>query len=178
MTIETKIQDNFLDKTTFDNMQKFMLSFNFPWFMTSFLTEKEHLQNGLYYSSNSDHLQFTHVFYNNYGATSQYFESIILPILNKIKPISLIKVKANLITKTNQRVIFNYHHDVELHDNVPITTGIFYINTNNGKTMFDDGTEIDSVANRFLSFDADISHTGTTCTDEKCRCLINFNYII
>jgi hypothetical protein len=55
-------------------------------------------------------------------------------------------------------------------------TAIYYLNTNNGATRFEDGTEISSVENRFVVFDSDNSHTAVSCTDQKARFLINFNY--
>ncbi len=55
-------------------------------------------------------------------------------------------------------------------------TSIFYVNTNNGYTKFEDGTIVESVANRMVIFPANIKHTGTTCSDEKRRVVINFNY--
>ena len=57
-----------------------------------------------------------------------------------------------------------------------LTTSIFYINTNNGYTIFEDGTKVESVANRLLTFPTNMKHTGTSCTDEKTRIVINFNY--
>ena len=56
------------------------------------------------------------------------------------------------------------------------TTSIFYVNTNDGYTLFEDGTKVESVANRMLSFPANMRHTGTTCTDQQIRIVINFNY--
>ena len=56
------------------------------------------------------------------------------------------------------------------------TTSIFYINTNDGYTKFEDGTKIESIANRMITFPANINHTGTSCTDEQTRVVINFNY--
>ena len=57
----------------------------------------------------------------------------------------------------------------------PFTKPIFF-NTNNGYTKFEDGTIIESIANRFVSFPAELRHTGTTCTDKNTRIVINFNY--
>ena len=45
-------------------------------------------------------------------------------------------------------------------------------------TKFEDGTKVESVANRFVTFPANIKHTGSTCRDEKTRDVINFNYLI
>ena len=101
-----------------------------------------------------DQFQFSHLFYTDNLPTSPLFNELS-PILLKINAISLLRVNANL----NQR------------------TAVFYLNTNNGYTLFEDGTKIESVENRFVSFKTSILHTGSTCTNSNRRVLINFNYI-
>ena len=54
--------------------------------------------------------------------------------------------------------------------------GIFYLNTNNGYTEFEDGSKVESVANRFVSFTGDLIHRGVSQTDTKARVVINLNY--
>ena len=80
-----------------------------------------------------------------------------------------------------------YNHENEFHVDGPSlseeklkqsSTSIFYVNTNNGYTKFEDGTKVESVANRMVTFPANMKHTGTSCTDEKIRVVINFNYFI
>ncbi len=56
-------------------------------------------------------------------------------------------------------------------------TAIFYMNTNNGYTYFEDGTKVESVENRLVVFPSYFSHAGATCTDEQRRVVININYI-
>jgi hypothetical protein len=51
------------------------------------------------------------------------------------------------------------------------------VNTNNGYTKFEDGTKVECVANRLLTFPTNIKHCGASCTDEKTRVVINFNYL-
>ena len=59
-----------------------------------------------------------------------------------------------------------------------IYTAIFYINSNNGYTIFKDTKEkVKSVPNRLLKFDTRMKHSGVSSTDEKRRVVINFNYI-
>ena len=53
---------------------------------------------------------------------------------------------------------------------------LLYMNTNNGKTIFEDGEEVDSVENRMVIFPASRMHAGTTHTDAMYRCVINFNW--
>ncbi len=58
-------------------------------------------------------------------------------------------------------------------------TAIFYINTNNGKTLIKENNkikEISSLENRVVIFDGRLKHAGTTCTDAKNRIVINLNY--
>ena len=60
-----------------------------------------------------------------------------------------------------------------------INTSIFYLNTNNGITIFEDTKEeVESVSNRMITFPGYLKHTGTTPTDKDVphRILINFNY--
>ena len=59
-----------------------------------------------------------------------------------------------------------------------IKTAIFYCNTNDGYSLFKDGTKVKSIKNRIVIFNNDIYHTGTTCTNEKIRSVINFNFIL
>ena len=56
-------------------------------------------------------------------------------------------------------------------------TGIFYVNDNNGYTKFKNGEISTSEKNKFIEFNSTNSHTGSSCTDENIRIIINFNYI-
>jgi hypothetical protein len=65
------------------------------------------------------------------------------------------------------------HRDYD-HEN--LTTAIYYVNSNNGYTKFKSGEEIKSLENRLIVFKCNLLHSGTTCTDEKRRVVINFNF--
>ena len=97
----------------------------------------------------------------------------------KLKPSASIRVKANLLTRTDEILQNAFHSDFDKHkknyDNVK--TAIFYLNTNNGKTIFEDGTRVESIANRLVTFDSNVNHTGTTCTDKIFRSVINVVYV-
>ena len=58
-------------------------------------------------------------------------------------------------------------------------TAIFYLNTNNGYTKFQDNTiqDVNSVANRLITFDGSLQHAGCSCTDQNVRVVLNINYI-
>ena len=69
------------------------------------------------------------------------------------------------------------HHDNHIDMAFPHKGGIFYITSNNGFTVLEDGTEIASVSNRLLLFNPSEPHHSTSCTDVKRRVNINFNYL-
>ena len=51
------------------------------------------------------------------------------------------------------------------------------MNTNDGYTLFEDGTKVESVMNRLVTFPYTMKHAGTTCTNSPFRMVINFNYV-
>ena len=164
-----KIIDNFLSK---ENHEKIFLTFinnNFPWFYCSGVNFK-----------NDGYYQFTHTFYRECSYSSDY-SFLITPLIDKIKPLSLIKIKANLTVGTKEFIEYPLHYDlISLKENIPlpfVKNAAYYVNTNDGYTHFENNEKIDSIANRIVIFDNDILHGSTNCTDENCRLVININYI-
>ena len=84
----------------------------------------------------------------------------------------LIRIKANCNPRSDRIIKHGFHIDTT----TKCTTAIFYVNSNNGYTEFEDGTKVESIENRFVTFPSHLQHTGTTCTDQKRRIVINFNY--
>ena len=164
MASEVQVYDNFLSETDLNKLEKLLLTpETFPYYFNS---GKVLEGDGF--------VQFTHKFYSDDNITSDFFENL-KPILEKLNVISLIRIKSNLQIKDTEIRTTPMHHDVD----DPIEnqkTGIFYMNTNNGKTIFEDGEQIDSVRNRMIIFPASKRNTGTTHIDTTYRCLINFNW--
>jgi len=163
-----KIEDNFLKQEEFDKIQKLMGEPSpFPWFYA----------DRIVFEDDVDKFQFIHAFYDNHMPMSP-FSNELDSIINIIQPFSIVKIRAKLLTRTPEIVESTFHVDIPLSEEKlkQWTTSIFYINTNNGYTKFEDGTIVESVANRMLSFPANMKHCGTSCTDERRRIVINFNY--
>ena len=97
--------------------------------------------------------------------------NLVSPIINKkeLRIISLIRIKANLLPRRDRIIKHGFHVDMEF----PCTTAIYYANTCDGYTEFEDGTIVESVQNRFVTFPSSMKHTGTTCTDNKSQNLLN-----
>ena len=54
---------------------------------------------------------------------------------------------------------------------------IYYVNSNNGYTLFKASKKkVESVENRLVIFPTNLEHCGVSCTDNKQRIVINFNY--
>ena len=90
----------------------------------------------------------------------------------------LIKAKANITGCTDAVQMYGYHIDVNADLAKLSKTAIFYLNTNNGFTQFeDDGEQVPSIENSLVIFNSLDKHSGTSCTDHKYRAVINFNFI-
>ena len=164
MTDEIQIYDDYLASQELDNLQNlFFNNTDFPYFFNNHKVDQ-----------GDGFSQFTHQFYINNTINSNFYNYLSC-ILDKIDPLAIIGIKANLQMKTKEIKTTPMHQDyANTLDNQK--TGIFYVNTNNGKTVFDDGQEISSVANRLIIFPAKKYHAGTTHTDVDYRCVINLNW--
>ena len=163
-----EIEDNFLEQNEFDELQTFMMSNEFAWFFCDIID----------YNRGPGEFQFFHMFYFSHAPQSPFCEQL-RPILIALNPLAIWRIKANLLTRTHDIVENTFHIDIGDLSEEKLkqwTTAVFYVNTNNGYTKFEDGTKIESVANRMVIFPSNLKHTGTSCTDDKARIVINFDY--
>ena len=161
-----KIIDNFLPKTDFEVIQQFLLGDNFSWnLLPSIANNKQGL----------DQYQFVHTFFDISQPSLQNYSNFLTPLFSKLQAKYILRVKANLRPRTTQGVLSDYHVDMSLNQQ----TAIYYLNTNNGYTKFQDNTlqDVPSVANRLLTFYGGLKHCGASCTDQNTRILLNINYI-
>jgi hypothetical protein len=148
-----KVIDNFLPSYQFKQLQSHLMGDEIPWFYKDEICEPG---DGFY--------QFCCGFNFDFP--------LIQPCLSLLGVNKLFRLKANL----NPRTVFHrnggYHTDGYPH----ITTSILYINTCNGYTKVKGCGRVDCRENRIVIFDSDIEHAGFTCTDEKRKIVINFNW--
>ena len=156
-----KIIENCISKNDLQNIRDMFYSNTFAWY----------LQLGVN-TIGDGYTQFCHTFYSNFNQNSQNFITL-KPIIDLLNPLSIIRVKANLLTKTDKIIKHGLHTDQDFKCN----TAIFYLNTNNGFTEFEDGNKVLSEENKLVIFDNFLKHTGTSCTDKNERIVINFNYV-
>lgn len=157
--MKTQVIDDFVNVDYFEKIQEHFLGGSIPWTF----------QNGVVVPNDGKY-QFIHLMYTEYAPRSPYFE-FVEPIFRDLGAASIIRCKANLLPRGNEIVQNDFHTDYN-----NCVTAILYVNSNNGYTLFKNGDKIESVANRLVVFDSNLEHTGTNCTDEPCRVVINFNY--
>ena len=161
-----EVIDDFLNPQDYGLIRDTLLGGNFPWFYTNLKVRGA--EDSLY------NMQFTHMFVTNNAPQSDFLD-VVNPLIIQLRPVSVIRIKANLTPPTP--TIYHYGmHVAILEQQMPAKTAVYYVNDNNGLTVFEDGREVNSVANRLVIFDASMRHTGTSCTDVKQRCVINLNF--
>ena len=157
-----KIVDNFLPQDYFEYLQKMMLDHNFPWLYNAEVANRGEV---------NDHFYFTHNLFDNYKPTSSIFEEFI-PFFKQLEMNALIRARGLLYTNQGRQIAHEKHTDY----NFPHKTVVFYMNTNNGYTEFEDGTKVESVENRIVFFDGSRLHNSSTCTDQKIIVVVSLNY--
>jgi len=163
------IFDNFLEDKKFLRIFDAMKSQAFPWQMTKILndTPENELTN----------IQMAHMFYDMFSPEDESIQ-LLYPLIEVLDPIAILKIKANVLTKTDTIIEHGLHNDIENRIDCPfIKTSIYYMNTCNGYTKFKDGSKVDSIQNRFVVFPNSWEHTGSTTTNSPFRMVININYI-
>ena len=160
-----KVIDNFLDEEYFDSLAAlFTDNKRLPWGFVKDISEPTVVQANLFY--------MVHMFYE-YNAPSSPFYGELIPLLEKLEARCLVRIKGNLYPNTERL------HEHPMHTDFPYSHSgaILSLNTCDGYTKLEDGTKIESVANRILLFDASEKHCSTTTTNVFARFNININYI-
>lgn len=167
---EIEIFDNFLEEEYFNQLKSLFLNPYFPWYIQPHVVDNDSVDGFMGNDS-----QFTHIFSEENQINSDYYQ-YLSPLLEKLNVNYIRRIKANLTTKTPETHWYEYHTDYS-YDLDDSKTGILYINTNDGKTSFDNGIIVSSKENRFLKFPTKILHTGSTHTDiPYCRIVLNINW--
>lgn len=153
-----KVIDNFLDQDSFNHFKNIITGQYFPWYFNNQkVLDDNHLDN----------YQFVNTFKD--GNTA-------MPLLDvfkeKLNVSNFLRAKLNCTTKTNKIFEFKSHRDLD----VNCLVSIFYINSNNGYTKFENGQKIKSIENRLITFDNNLKHNGTTSTNSQTRIVLNLCY--
>lgn len=107
---------------------------------------------------------------------SKLFNQLGIPLVSRISMSRLLRMKINCYPRQTKiiadRTFGGMHVDFER----PHVVGIYCVNTNNGYTLFEDGTECPSIANTMYIFDGSMQHSCVHQTDENIRVNINMDW--
>jgi len=161
--LDMNIEDNFLEDKDFKHLQDQMTCNYFPWYYVDKVATKD----------DNDFFYMGHLIFDQYKIIGPWGFDLVQPMIDKLKPKSIVRIKANLYPKTQKLVEHGYHIDYDF----DCKTALFYLNTNDGYTKFKkEGKKVASVENRMVYFNARDLHKSTNCTDEHVRITISFNY--
>lgn len=164
--IKYKIIDNFLPVLEFDVLQDAILNTenDFNWYFMDAISS--HLDKDQFY--------FTHsIFSNSEIITADTTWYVMRVLFEKLNMKALIRAKINCYTRTEKILEHSLHKDLPFkHKGC-----VFYLNTNDGYTLLEDGTKIKSIANRVLLFNPNDLHASTSTSDTNRRVTININWL-
>jgi len=149
---------NFIDKDNGNKINEVMSGSHFPWFYRDHQNDK-------------DTSYLFHCFYRNNKINSDFYY-LIEPILDKLNPTKILHIRSNLCLK---RPMKSQWHVDKWDEELKHKTAIYYVNTNNGYTLFKD-KKIKSEKNKIVIFDGNLKHKVEYQTDKDIRIVINFNY--
>ena len=161
-----KIIQNYLDPTVFKQLQNHVVwNTDFPMYMIN-------LDNVSRVKGHKHEWLGAHVIYGSNEPKSPHYNYFVKVFQPALKWRILIRVKVNFYPGTDKIYEHATHIDREFEHKV----ALFSLNTCNGYTKLENGEKITSKKNRYLEFDCNTKHSGSSCTDEKRRVVINFNY--
>lgn len=170
---EIKVIDDFLSEEDFEGLEQ-IFCFGIPWEFCEVISHGRLTCNPKY------NFQYVHPVFHEQKLLSSFYDNAI-PFFNKIEARALLRVKVNSICREEEIVVHGFHTDMEYPKEHStgldgMKTAILYLNTNNGFTCFEDGTKVESIANRCVMFPAHFKHSGSTCTDVHRRVALNVVY--
>ena len=172
MSQKVQIFNNFLEPEVFLEIKKFIMSPRCQWRYVNYIAHKDGRDN------DSDGY-FVHSFKDCHPKTfeDRYPESphfpLIVKILDKIKYQNILRIRSSLYPRRDVQKPDPFHVDY----NFPHKVCIFYVNTNNGYTMFENGEKIPSVENQLATFDGSEKHCSVVQTDTSARYIVNINIL-
>ena len=172
MSKKVQIFNNFLDQEVFLEIKKFIMSPRCQWRYVNYIAHKDGRDN-----DNDGY--FVHSFKDCHPQTfeDRYPESphfpLIVKILDKIQYQNILRIRSSLYPRRDVQKPDPFHIDY----NFPHRVCIFYVITNNGYTMFENGEKIPSVENQLATFDGSEKHCSVVQTDTPARYIVNINIL-
>ena len=158
------ITDDTLEKEYFTMLQGVVMGHNFPWEYQARVANP--------WENNNEHFYFVHRLYERFSPVSSFMEPLDDYLIKVLNVKSIIRARVLLYPNQGKFIEHDPHVDFEYSHNA----ALLYFNDNDGYTKMEDGTKIESVANRNVIFDGSTPHCSTSCTSEKARFVLSVNY--
>lgn len=168
------IIDNALDFNSAKMIKEEFFRKQFPWFYIN-LTLTEGVQ-----FDHKKEFNFHHIICGYQKETTPAIR-FVQPIFDKLNVAAIFLCRVFLTTYTGENVNHGFHVDALAESESTqayrnMNTAIYYVHTNNGGTLFEDGQFVNSVENRLLVFNSQERHAAITATDVAARIVVNINY--
>lgn len=160
-----RIIDDYFNAESIAVINKAILAPDFPWYHVAGVAHKTTNTNSDIYD-----FYYVHNVYKDFQPNSAIFNDF-MPLLKRLSIKSLMRIKINMYPRT---CVVHEHME---HADFPFNHKgcVLYLNTCDGYTKVGKNI-VNSQENRVLLFDPSILHNSTTCTNDKFRLTVNFNY--
>ena len=171
-----KILDNFLDQDSFLEIKKFITSPRCQWRFVDFIAHKDKRDNdkdGYFIHSFTD--RYPETLEERFSVSPNFIllSKLMLKIKENVSYKSILRVRSSLYPRRHTQNPDPMHVDYAF----PHTVCIYYVNTSNGYTMFNEGKKVSSLENRLLIFSGSEKHCSVVQTDTSARFIININIL-
>lgn len=157
-----EVIDNFLSKKDYIDLKNLFFSNYFPWFF----------HENSCASDPTSQFQFIHAFYGENKINSNFFENL-RPLISKLNPLTLHRVKANLNIKTETTIETGEHNDI---NDSRYTSAVFFLNECDGYCRVGNKKYF-SEDNKLIKFKSNTMHAGATPSNVDRRIVLNIVYI-
>ena len=160
-----RVEDNFLPYDFYTQVRSEIIDGRMPFVFSGMVADSEDSGQNSWY--------FVHQIFLHKEVQSQYYQSILLPILEKLDAKAVFNAKVNLYPSTEKIYCHGLHSD----QNFDVKSAVINFTTCDGYTYLKDEDEIvKSVENRCIHFNSKNLHHSTTTTDSPIRVTMNINY--
>ena len=174
---KTQIIDNFLNKDDFEELKIFLMSPRSQWRFVDFIAYKDGRdqdKDGYFVHSFTDRDPISFLERFTVSPDYQKVNRLMDCIKKKVNYRQILRVRSSLYPRREDQKQDPFHIDYNFNHKVCI----FYVNTNNGFTLFENGEKVNSVANRLMIFDGLEKHCSVVQTDTSARYIININLLL
>ena len=172
-----QIIDNFLNQNDFEELKLFLMSPRSQWRFVDFIANKDGRdqdKDGYFVHSFTDRDPIS--FKERFSVSPDYqkVSRLMDCIKKRLNYKQILRVRSSLYPRRENQKPDPFHIDYNFNHKVCI----FYVNTNNGFTLFENGEKVNSVANRLVIFDGLEKHCSVVQTDTTARYIVNINLLL